>query len=182
MTKVDDVITWGRAELGKPYNYGDEGPNSFDCSGLMQFIFGKVGITLPRTAAQQQASLTRVAVPKPGDLVFWGEPAYHVALYLGNGKILQAPHAGAAVEVATMWGTPAGYGRVAGLGTAAAPVVGAVTGAASLLGSGVSSLLGPIRNVVLQWTVVGFGLALIGFGVYKTVVQPQLSKVKDVIA
>jgi len=175
MSKADDVITWAQTELGKPYIFADEGPNSFDCSGLMQFIFAKVGITLPRTAAQQQAALPRVETPRPGDLVFWGEPAHHVALYIGNGKIIQAPHKGAVVSVADVWGTPAGYGRVSGVGSAAAVGVGALTGAASTVSGWVSGLLGSARNAVLEWTVAGLGVALLGYGVYR-IVKPQLAE------
>jgi cell wall-associated NlpC family hydrolase len=86
MSKVADLIALATTQLGKPYVYGDEGPNTFDCSGLMQYVFGLVGIRLPRTAAQQQKSVTRVASPVPGDLVFYGAPAHHVALYIGGGR------------------------------------------------------------------------------------------------
>lgn len=127
MSKADSIITYGLAEVGKPYHYGDEGPNAFDCSGLMQYIFGKAGIKLPRTAAEQQKYATPVSKPVPGDLVFFGAPAHHVGLYLGGGRMLAAPHTGANVRVQSV-GDATGYGRVAGAGTgAAAQLVGAVT-------------------------------------------------------
>jgi cell wall-associated NlpC family hydrolase len=109
--KVASIIASGMKQLGKPYIFGNEGPNSFDCSGLMQFIFGKNGVKLPRTAAQQQKFAKRVSKPVPGDLVFYGYPAHHVALYLGNGKMLAAPHAGANVRVQPVYGSPT-YGRI----------------------------------------------------------------------
>ncbi len=109
--KSSSIISSGMQQLGKPYIFGDEGPGSFDCSGLMQFIFGKNGVKLPRTAAQQQQAATRVSNPVPGDLVFYGYPAHHVALYLGNGKMLAAPHSGANVRVQPVYGSPT-YGRV----------------------------------------------------------------------
>lgn len=169
MTRVDQLLSYGQLELGEPYVFGDEGPDSFDCSGLMQYLFAKVGLTLPRTAAQQQRWAPRVDQPRVGDLVFWGEPAYHVALYVGGGKVLQAPKPGGVVEISNLWGTPSGYGRVAGLGAATAPLVGAVSGTAGAIGTTVAGWLGGARNVVLEIAVVGLGVALVGFGVYRSV-------------
>lgn len=105
------VIAWGKAELGKPYVFGANGPSKFDCSGLMQYIFGKSGVKLPRTAAQQQRYATPTNKPRAGDLVFYGKPAHHVALYLGNGKMLAAPHTGANVRIQSVYGNPT-FGRV----------------------------------------------------------------------
>lgn len=168
MSKVDDVIAQASAELGRPYVYGAEGPSTFDCSGLMQFIFGKVGISLPRTAAEQQQATTSVSSPAPGDLVFWGNPAYHVALYIGGGKIIAAPHTGTVVQIENLWGSPSKYGRVSGLGAGLAPVVGTLTGAVSGLGSVAgslaTSLLGPVRDVVYQVLAVGLGVGLVAAG------------------
>ena len=178
MSKVDDVITWAQTELGKPYVYGDEGPNTFDCSGLMQFIFGKVGASLPRTAADQQAYATPVSSPQPGDLVFWGHPAYHVALYIGGGKIIAAPHSGARVEVENVWGQPAGYGRVPGVGSALTPVVGALTAVTGPIGDTVDNLLGKGRYIALEAVGVVAGLALIGFGLYR-LAKPTVSRKVD---
>lgn len=161
MSAADSIITYGLAELGKPYHYGDEGPNAFDCSGLMQFIFGKAGITLPRTAAQQQKVATPVSSPVPGDLVFYGAPATHVALYLGGGRMLAAPHTGANVQVQSVYGSPT-YGRVAGAGTGVvAQTVGLATGAAS-------SIAGPLLDKladdgrILLFTAGGAVLVLVG--------------------
>jgi len=109
--KVASIISLGMKEIGKPYIFGAEGPGSFDCSGLMQYIFGKNGVHLPRTAAQQQRSAKAVKNPVAGDLVFYGYPAHHVALYLGNGKMLAAPHSGANVRVQPVYGNPS-YGRI----------------------------------------------------------------------
>lgn len=108
---VSKIISLGMKEIGKPYVYGDEGPNTFDCSGLMQYIFKNNGVSLPRTAAQQQSVAKRVSSPIAGDLVFYGFPAHHVALYLGNGKMLAAPHTGANVRVQPVYGNPT-YGRI----------------------------------------------------------------------
>lgn len=109
--RVGAIISSGMKQLGKPYIFGNEGPSSFDCSGLMQYIFKQNGVKLPRTAAQQQRVAKRVKSPVAGDLVFYGYPAHHVALYLGNGKMLAAPHSGANVRVQPVYGNPT-YGRI----------------------------------------------------------------------
>lgn len=178
MSKVDDVITWAQLELGKPYVFGDEGPSTFDCSGLMQFIFGKVGATLPRTAAEQQRYTTPVTSPRPGDLVFWGDPAYHVALYIGNGKIIAAPHSGAKVEIENVWGRPAGYGRVPGVGSALTPAVGALTAALNPVTDTVDALLGRGRSLAFEAVAVVFGLGLVGYGLYR-LARPTINRKVD---
>lgn len=174
MSKVDDAIAVASAELGKPYVWGAEGPGSFDCSGLMQWIFSHVGISLPRTAAQQQAATTRVASPLPGDLVFYGAPAYHVGLYIGGGKMIDAPDVGDVVKVQSVWGSPT-YGRVSGLGAAAATVVAPVVGAVGLGASTLSDWLGGARNITLEFVFVGLGLGLVGFGIWRAVQRKEES-------
>lgn len=85
------------AKVGAPYfyQYGGTGPNGFDCSGLVQTAFAAAGKYLPRTAAQQYAAAP-VHVPisqaRRGDLLVWGSAPgfYHVAIYLGNGQVVQA--------------------------------------------------------------------------------------------
>lgn len=161
MSAADSIIAYGLAEIGKPYHYGDEGPNAFDCSGLMQFIFGKAGIKLPRTAAQQQSVATRVSNPVPGDLVFYGSPATHVALYLGAGRMLAAPHTGANVRIQSVYGSPM-YGRVAGAGT------GTVAQNVGLLTGGISDVAGPLLDKladdgrIIMFAAGGAALTLAG--------------------
>jgi cell wall-associated NlpC family hydrolase len=101
------MLNAARSRVGMPYVWGATGPGSFDCSGLVQWSFAQAGITMPRVAADQ--ALTGPAVPvsplQPGDLLFWRTdptaPDYisHVAIYLGNGWMIQAPEPGAYVEV-----------------------------------------------------------------------------------
>lgn len=103
MTSVNDIIAYAAAQEGKQYVFGAEGPNTFDCSGLMQYVFHRFGISLPRTAAQQAKVGTPVdkSAIAPGDLVFsdWGDgPNSHVALASGNGHIIVAPHTGTVVQ------------------------------------------------------------------------------------
>ena len=98
------------AQLGKPYQWGGAGPAAWDCSGLMMVAWAQVGLTLPRTAAQQyqytQATTVPVSAIQPGDLVFWGPSLTrieHVAIYVGNSQVLDAPHTGTTVQIQPIW-------------------------------------------------------------------------------
>jgi cell wall-associated NlpC family hydrolase len=100
------AIRFAYAQLGKPYQWGGAGPNSYDCSGLVMRAWGAAGVSLPHSAAGDQGMLPAVSLSalEPGDLVFYGRPAYHVALYIGGGQIIQAPHTGANVEISSVGG------------------------------------------------------------------------------
>ena len=93
------------------YVYGGDTPAGFDCSGFTQYVFAKLGINLPRTAQDQQQAVTAVSNPQPGDLVFFGVPAYHVGIYAGNGMMWDSPHSGAAVALRAVWSSSPTYGR-----------------------------------------------------------------------
>jgi cell wall-associated NlpC family hydrolase len=93
------------------YAYGGTTPAGFDCSGFTQYVFGAVGIALPRTAEAQQQAATSVSNPAPGDLVFFGSPAYHVGIYAGNGMMWDSPHSGVAVGLHAIWSSSATFGR-----------------------------------------------------------------------
>lgn len=86
-----------------PYKWGGTTTKGFDCSGLVQYVYGKMGIKMPRVS-QQQATMgtkTSIANLKPGDLVAWGSSprtATHIAIYAGNGQIWEAAHAGTNVR------------------------------------------------------------------------------------
>ncbi len=88
--------------LGAPYVYAASGPNSFDCSGFTMFVYRQVGVGLPHNAAMQQSVCEPVSRSdlQPGDLVFFGRPADHVGLYIGNGMMVHAPHTGDVVRIA----------------------------------------------------------------------------------
>jgi cell wall-associated NlpC family hydrolase len=97
---------------GLMYSYGGTSPSTgFDCSGFTQYVFGKVGISLPRTADAQRAATERVSNPQPGDLVFFGSPAYHVGIYAGNGMMWDSPRSGKAVALRSIWSSNVTYGR-----------------------------------------------------------------------
>jgi peptidoglycan DL-endopeptidase CwlO len=106
------AVQYAYAQLGKPYQWGGAGPDSFDCSGLTMRSWGAAGVGLPHSAAGQQAMLPAVSLSalEPGDLVFYGDPAYHTAIYIGGGRIIQAPHTGAVVEISSV-GSATSAGR-----------------------------------------------------------------------
>jgi cell wall-associated NlpC family hydrolase len=104
-TAVKRAIAYAKAQLGKPYLWAASGPNSFDCSGLTMRAWATGGKLLPHYSVAQFAQSTRVSMAdaRPGDLLFWtdnGSPSgiHHVALYLGGGQFIEAPHTGAYVR------------------------------------------------------------------------------------
>jgi hypothetical protein len=118
-------------ELGIKYVFGAEKAGvAFDCSGLVQWAYRSAGFSLPRTAAEQQRATQKISMAqaRPGDLVFYGYPAHHVGIYLGNGKFLEAPHTGDVVKIASI-GHATSFGRVSGYTNAFG--VGAAAGAAA---------------------------------------------------
>ncbi|MEO7259834.1 MAG: NlpC/P60 family protein [Jatrophihabitantaceae bacterium] len=98
------AISAARAQLGKPYSWGGSGPGSFDCSGLTAWAWRAGGVGLPHNAAAQRGSGTSVGRSdlQPGDLVFFGSPAYHVGLYIGDGMMIHAPTTGDVVKVSPL--------------------------------------------------------------------------------
>lgn len=104
------ALAYARAQLGKPYVWGAEGPNSFDCSGLTMRAMQAAGKSVPRTASQQQRAGVRISMSElqPGDLVTFGSPAYHIGIYTGDGKIIHAPRPGKVVEEVKIWGGASG--------------------------------------------------------------------------
>ncbi len=93
-------------QQGKPYVWGATGPGSYDCSGLVYWAYKQLGITVPRSAAEQAQVGEPVARQdlEPGDLVFFYHPVSHVGIYVGDGKVLQAPQSGDVVKVSPMTG------------------------------------------------------------------------------
>lgn len=94
------------------YVFGGTTPAGFDCSGYTSYVYAQNGISLPRTAAAQQSMATPVSNPVPGDLVFWGYPAYHVGIYAGDGMIYDSGRAGIPTQKRNMFSGVSGYGRV----------------------------------------------------------------------
>jgi peptidoglycan DL-endopeptidase CwlO len=110
---LDTMLKAATSRQGMPYVWGASGPTSFDCSGLVQWSFAQAGIVMPRVAADQALSGPAVPVSQlqAGDLLFYHTdptaPGYisHVAIYLGNGRMIQAPEPGQNVEI-----VPADFG------------------------------------------------------------------------
>ncbi|MBC9957835.1 peptidoglycan-binding protein [Yimella sp. cx-51] len=106
------ILAAARKYLGVPYVWGGSTPSGFDCSGLTQYVYREAGLTIPRTASMQQRAMTRVATPQPGDLVFFGTPAYHVGIWVSEGTMIAAPYPGQVVRQQPIYNTPSGYARV----------------------------------------------------------------------
>ncbi|HET6792940.1 MAG TPA: transglycosylase SLT domain-containing protein [Acidimicrobiales bacterium] len=152
----DQVVTTAEHYLGVPYKWGGTDPSTgLDCSGLVQVVFGQLGVSLPRTSQEQQQvgqPVASVAEAQPGDLIFYGSPAEHVGIYVGNGQMIDAPHTGTSVRIEGV-GTPTSIRRVtapsasptwidtASFGSSS-PVTGAGSGADSVAGAGGG--LGPV--------------------------------------
>ncbi|CAN5409980.1 hypothetical protein BH23ACT6_BH23ACT6_18530 [soil metagenome] len=84
----------------------------FDCSDYTQYVVAKAGIDLPRTAEQQCQATTPVSEPRPGDLVFWGAPAWHNAIYAGDGMIYDSVKPGIPTQKRKMFSAVTSFGRV----------------------------------------------------------------------
>ncbi|MCX0246037.1 C40 family peptidase [Streptomyces drozdowiczii] len=102
------AVQYAVRQIGKPYVWGAEGPGSFDCSGLTSQAWASAGRVIPRTSQEQWRQLTRVPMNalRPGDLVVYFPKATHVALYLGNGLVVQAPRPGTSVKVSPVASNP----------------------------------------------------------------------------
>lgn len=108
-THGGDVISFAESFVGVPYVWGGESPSGFDCSGLMQYVYAHVGVSIPRTSEAQFNVGTPVSESnlQPGDLVFFemaSDGPGHVGMYIGNGLMIQAPHTGANVFVSPLSG------------------------------------------------------------------------------
>ncbi|MCQ4045743.1 NlpC/P60 family protein [Streptantibioticus rubrisoli] len=96
------AVAFASAQLGKAYEWGAQGPSTYDCSGLTQAAWAAAGVTLPRTSQEQWAGLPHVPLGqlRPGDLIVYYADASHVAIYIGDGAVIQAPRPGRTVDIA----------------------------------------------------------------------------------
>jgi cell wall-associated NlpC family hydrolase len=104
----DKAVRYALDQLGKPYKWGAEGPKEYDCSGLTSQAWGHAGTPIPRTSEEQWALLPRIPLKelRPGDLVVYFPDATHVGMYLGKGKIVQAPRTGEKIKVSPIASNP----------------------------------------------------------------------------
>ncbi|MBT3154462.1 C40 family peptidase [Streptomyces sp. CHD11] len=96
------AVAYATAQIGKPYQWGAEGPNTYDCSGLTSQAWISAGLGMPRTSQAQWQQLTRVDVGdmRPGDLIIYFGDASHVGMYVGDGVMVHAPRPGRSVTLA----------------------------------------------------------------------------------
>ncbi|MFF5894700.1 NlpC/P60 family protein [Streptomyces argenteolus] len=104
----EEAVAYAVEQIGKPYVWGAEGPESYDCSGLTSQAWSAAGRDIPRTSQEQWRRLPRVPMDslRPGDLVVYFPKATHVALYIGDGLVVQAPRPGATVKVSPLASNP----------------------------------------------------------------------------
>lgn len=103
----NSIVQYAVGFLGVPYVWGGDTSSGFDCSGFTTYVFSHFGVDLDRRAADQ----SRQGIPvsrdslQPGDLVFFGSPAYHVGIYIGDGLYIHAPQTGDVVKISPVWWT-----------------------------------------------------------------------------
>jgi cell wall-associated NlpC family hydrolase len=113
------AVHYAYAQLGKPYQWGGAGPDSFDCSGLTMMAWAAAGVYFPHLAQDQYDMTERIPLSDalPGDLIFYGTPddVYHVGIYIGGGQMIDAPETGEDVSISSIyWADLLGAGRVEG--------------------------------------------------------------------
>lgn len=132
-----EVVASAEKYLGVPYVFGGTTTSGLDCSGLVQKAYGDLGISLPRVAADQAHAGTAVpslAQAQLGDVLAFGEPAHHVAIYLGNNMMIAAPEPGDHVKIQSVYETPSSIRRIVGAEPAAATLPGSVAPTGALAG------------------------------------------------
>lgn len=98
------AMAMAMGKLGSPYRWGAAGPGVFDCSGLVYWSYRQTGLTLPRSSRAQSQVGTAVSkgALQPGDLVFFYRPVSHVAIYIGNGRVVDASTSGKPVKISNL--------------------------------------------------------------------------------
>ncbi|WP_326664374.1 C40 family peptidase [Streptomyces canus] len=106
--KGETALRYARRQLGKPYEWGAEGPRTYDCSGLTSEAWAHAGTRIPRTSQEQWARLPRIPLKnlRPGDLVIYFPKATHVAMYVGRGKVIEAPRTGQRIKISPIAAHP----------------------------------------------------------------------------
>jgi peptidoglycan DL-endopeptidase CwlO len=112
--KAAIAVRYAYAQQGDMYEWGAAGPDTFDCSGLTMAAWARAGVSMAHSARRQYAAFPRVSLAEliPGDLVFYGSPIHHVAMYVGNGNVIHASQQGSPVQITTV--AKAGGSAIAG--------------------------------------------------------------------
>jgi cell wall-associated NlpC family hydrolase len=108
------AVAFAFRQLGKPYLWGADGPNAYDCSGLTSAAWASAGVGLPHNARRQYGSMAHISRTdlRPGDLIFYYGGVSHVAMYIGDGKMIHAPEYGERIRIDSVDFQPVhGYGR-----------------------------------------------------------------------
>ena len=107
---AEAAIDFAMAQMGKPYEWGADGPSTYDCSGLVMRAWQQGGVSLPHYSVEQYAQSQPVALSdlRRGDLVFFAsgsdyQSIYHVGLYIGSGQMIEAPYTGENVRISSIW-------------------------------------------------------------------------------
>lgn len=165
-TAVDKAISFALAQVGKKYQWGGNGPNAYDCSGLTQQSYKAAGIYIPRVARDQATvgKAVTMANALPGDLVFPYVDYRHVAMYLGNGQVIEAPRDGVPVHIVKEYGSAGGVRRmVEGGGSAVNPGVAGSDAAGGTGGTSPAvSVLHMLRTLTTSGGWASMGLLLAG--------------------
>lgn len=112
-SSASGVLKYAEQYTGIMYSWAGSSPSTgFDCSGYTQYVFAKIGINLPRTAEAQRQMATPVSNPQPGDLVFYGAPAYHMGIYAGDGMMYDSGRPGLPTQKRNIFSGVTSYGRV----------------------------------------------------------------------
>lgn len=115
---IDRAVKIATYQKGDPYRYGADGPRAFDCSGLVFYSYRMANIRVPRTSSQlaQRVRHIRWDRKRPGDLIFYHNSGrvYHVAIYVGRGRVVEAQKPGTRVGVHRMWQAPRYAGTLRG--------------------------------------------------------------------
>lgn len=182
-----EIVSEVKKFAGDPYVYGDAGPSSFDCSGLVQYVLGKLGVSAPRTSEAQWGWVQKISKSQlqPGDLVFAQFPGDnaspgHVGIYTGGGQVLSAEDPAQGVGYASLasWGSNVvGYGRVPGASTSGSSPGGGGGLLSLALPAGITSMFETGASLLqkLMWIInpeswariiAGiFGFFLLAFGI-----------------
>lgn len=144
------MVDSAKKYLGVPYVWGGTSAQGLDCSGLVQKAYGDLGISLPRVAADQAkmgTAIPSLAQARPGDLLAFGSPVDHIAIYVGNNQMIAAPEPGDKVKIQSVYATPVSIRRIVpdGPDLSSASRIGSAAFTAGLTGGS-----GPVGSALAQ--------------------------------